>query len=185
MICLVRRWSLPAALVAAVLGLAACAGSSSPVPLVPGQMTTAGFNHYGTQLRVVTPEGMPMAATCPKKYLACATVSLTKGLVLDLCYGPSSDSPCSTTKNYKWSGDVCLAKARKCAKIEQMTAAWTGPFRCSKKPKACGGVTKGDYVVDTISIGKTPPKKSQTYLYKQAIDLSGNVLAHIGLNVGP
>lgn len=99
---------------------------------------------------------------------------------------PVGKSPCTTTKSYKWSGNVCLAKATKCGKIEQMTAAWTGPFPCSKKPKHCfDDVKKGEYEVDTISIGKTPPKQSKQYLYKQAIALDGKVQGYVGLAVGP
>ncbi len=187
MISLVRRWSLLAASVSAAVTLTACAGSSgSPVPLAPGQMAPAELFGSAAQLHVVAPEGVPLPAACPKQYLDCATVSLKKGLVLDWCDGPSNTNPCTTTKKYKWSGDVCLAKATKCGKIEQMTAAWTGPFPCSKKPKACiGGTKKGDYEVDTISIGKTPPKQSKSYLYKQAVALDGKVQAYVGLNVGP
>ena len=53
------------------------------------------------------------------------------------CYGPSSD-PCSKSNagNYTWSGIVCDAKGKTCKKpIKQLTAKWTGPFKCRKKDK--------------------------------------------------
>lgn len=184
MICLVRRWSLSAALVTAALALTACAGSSgSPVPLAPDQISPAGVFESGAQLHAVTSSEGVLAAACPKQYLDCFTVSLKKGLVIDWCDGPSKN-PCGTTKKYTWSGDVCLAKSKTCNPIEQMTAKWTGPFACKASVKVCGGKTKGSYVVDTISIGKTPPKKTKSYLYKQAIDLDSKLAASIGLNVG-
>lgn len=178
---LIRQWSLPAAFAAAALALTACAGSSgSPVPLAPYQILSGA-----TQLHATSElEGVP-AAACPKQYLGCSTVSLKKGLVLYWCNGPKK-SACKDTKKSTWSGNVCLAKSKTCKPIEQMTAAWTGPFPCKPKPKRCYGGTKiGDYETDTISIGKTPPKQTKKYIYKQDIDLDSKLAATIGLNVGP
>ena len=181
MISLIRQWSLPAAFAATALALTACAGSiGSPVPLAPDQVSPSA-----TQLQTSSEfEGAP-ATACPKQYLACFKVSLKKGLVIYWCNGTKKD-PCKTTKKSTWSGDVCLAKSKKCKPIEQMTAAWTGPFPCKSKPKNCVGGTKiGDYEVDTISIGKTPPKQTKKYIYRQDIDLDSKLAATIGLNVGP
>jgi hypothetical protein len=65
-----------------------------------------------------------------------------------------------------------------------MTAVWSGPFKCNPSIKVCVGKSKGEYVVDTISIGSPPPKKTKKYIYKQEIDLNGSAAADIGLNVG-
>jgi hypothetical protein len=183
MISLVRPWSLPAAFVAAALALSACSGNSgSPVPLAPGQIPPGGLYASGAQLHALgTSPAMPAASSCPSQYLSCFTVSLSKGLVINWCDG-TKKSPCSTTKKYTWSGDVCKATATTCKAIEQMTAAWTGPFPCTVS--ICK-TKKGDYEVDTISIGKKPPKKTKAYDYKQEIELNGSEAAYVGLNVGP
>lgn len=178
---LIRQWSLPVAFAAAALALTACAGSSGlPVPLAPDQVSSGGIQLYAAPEFEAAP-----AAACPKQYLQCFTVSLKKGLVIYWCNGSKKD-PCKDTKKSTWSGNVCLAKSKKCKPIEQMTAAWTGPFPCKSKPKDCVNHTKiGDYETDTISIGKTPPKQTKKYIYMQDIDLDSKVAATIGLNVGP
>jgi hypothetical protein len=181
MISLLRRWALPAALASAALGLAACAGNSgSPVPLAPSQMLAGGL-HLGA-VRAMEPG----AGTCPTTYINCFTVSLKKGLKITWCDGTTAN-PCADTNMYTWSGEICLAKAKACGKksIKQFTVKWTGPFKCTKK--ACKGfkTQKGYYELDTIGIGKTPPKQEMTLEYKQAIDLNGAVAGYIGLNVGP
>ncbi|HEY2475960.1 MAG TPA: hypothetical protein VGI19_14315 [Candidatus Cybelea sp.] len=186
MMSLIRRWSFPAAIVTAALALTACGGSSgSPVSMTPNQIPLAGSSDFGTQLHASTLSEVAQAASCPtSKFLQCFTVSLKSGLVVDWCDG-TKKSPCADTKKFMWSGDVCLTKAKTCNPIKQMTAAWTGPFKCKASIKVCNGGTKGDYEVDTISIGKTPPKKTSKYIYKQAIDLNSSLAAYIGLNVGP
>lgn len=181
MISLLRRWSLPAVLAAAALGLAACAGSNgSPVPLAPSQMAAGGF-HLGT-VRAMEPN----AAACPKQFLSCFTVSLSKGLKITWCDGPAS-APCMDTNKYTWSGEICLTKTKTCGakSIKQFTVKWTGPFKCTKK--ACKGFAThvGYYELDTIGIGKTPPKQTMKYIYKQDINVNGALGATIGLNVGP
>jgi hypothetical protein len=181
MICLVGRGSLAAAFVTAVMALTACAGSSGPsVPLAPNQIPPAGFQESGARLHS---DAVP-AATCPKHYIDCITVSLKHGAIDDWCYGKASFQ-CGETNKYKWSGAVCLASAKTCKPIKQMTAKWTGPFRCRTKIGVCGGSTKGSYEVDTISIGNPPPKQTKLYLYKQAIILSGALGGYLGINVGP
>jgi hypothetical protein len=185
MISLVRRWSLPAAIITAGFALTACAGNNgSPVPLGPNQISPTGL--FGAQLHGMAQGGVPAAAPkCPSQYLQCFTVSLKKGLVINWCDGTKKE-PCIDTSKYTWSGDVCEATSTPtCGPIKQMTAAWTGPFPCKKDPKACGGTKKGDYEVDTISIGSPKPKKTKKYLYKQEIELDGSAAAYIGLNVGP
>jgi hypothetical protein len=185
MICLVGRRSLPGALAAAVFGLTACAGSiGSPVSLTPNQISPAGFRDSGAQLRATATSKSVLPAACAKKYLGCYTVSRKHGLVIDWCDGPTSD-PCVDTKNYTWSGDVCKSNAETCNPIEQMTAKWTGPFKCTTKIKVCGDSTKGTYEADTISIGKNPPKPTKSYAYKQEIILSGSSAGYVGFNVGP
>ena len=100
------------------------------------------------------------------------------------CYGPSS-SQCSETNMVTWSGVVCDAKGKTCKKpIKQLTAAWTGPFKCKKKDKCA---SKGYYELDTLTPG--PGLKVTTkYVYKQDIHYCvssascGDV--YIGLNVG-
>lgn len=182
MVCLIGRWSLPAAFAAAVLALTACAGSTgSPVPLA-NQVPPAGFPNSGAGLHAATLGVLP--ASCPSGFINCFTVSLKKGLTIDWCDGPKSN-PCVDTGNYKWSGAVCKTTAKVCKPIEQMTAKWTGPFACKKTIKICAGKTTGKYVVDRISIGKTPPKQTKSYIYKQEIELNGSYAAYIGLNVGP
>jgi hypothetical protein len=181
----VGRRSLPAAFAAAVFALTACSGSTgSPVPLAPNQVSPTGFHSSGAQLRATSNSKGVLPAACSKKYLDCYTVSLKHGLVIDWCDGPSSYS-CEDTKNYTWGGSVCKSTAKTCNPIEQMTAKWTGPFKCKAKIKVCAGSTKGTYVLDTISIGKTPPKQTKAYLYKQEIILSGSAAAYVGFNVGP
>lgn len=185
MVCLIGRWSLPAAFAAAVLALAACAGNTgSPVPLAFNQIQPAGFQGFGAGLHAATTGVLP--AACPKGDIECFTVSLKKGLTVDWCYGPKSN-PCDETSKYTWSGAVCTAKAKTCKPIEQMTAKWTGPFACKKAITICGKkFTSGDeYVVDKISIGKTPPKQTKSYAYKQEIELDSAAAGYIGLNVGP
>ena len=135
-------------------------------------------------LRSASTSKGPLLAVCPGKYLECYTVSRKHGLVIDWCANATSE-PCAKTNAYTWSGNVCKANAQTCNPIEQMTATWTGPFKCKTKIKVCDGSTQGTYEIDTISIGKTPPKLTKRYLYKQEILLSGDFAAYVGFNVGP
>ena len=64
-----------------------------------------------------------------------------------------------------------------------MTAKWTGPFKCNKT--ACKGY-KGTYEQDTISKGKTPPKVTTKYIYKQQVNVCAGSSCgtyYIGINV--
>jgi hypothetical protein len=171
--------------VAAAL-LAACSSSNGLPPggQAFGQMPSAVQHIRGAQLTSMGSNVQP-AATCSTKYLGCYTVSLSKGLDIDWCYGPKKD-PCEDTTDYTWSGNVCTAKSKKCGAIEQMTAAWSGPYKCTKKIAGCHK-KKGDWEEDKISIGKTPPKKTTQYAYKQEIKVCAGSSCgtyYIGLNVG-
>jgi hypothetical protein len=185
MIYLVRRWPLPAALGTVALALGACAGSGgSPVPLTPDQISPAGFRVSRVQLHLMSiSEGVP-DVRCPKRYLfGCDSVSVKTGFVAYWCEGTPTGGPCATTEKYKWTGNVCRATSKTCSLVEQMTAAWTGPFPCKSNPYRCAGTKKGYYEVDTISIGKAPPKQNKRYRWKQQILLSGSLLTEIGLDV--
>ena len=122
--------------------------------------------------------------TCPKRFLDCDTVSAKHGALLIWCYGPSSD-PCSDSDagDVTWSGVVCLAKGATCKKpIKQLTAAWSGPFKCKAKDKCTG-----TYELDTITPGPGL-KQTKSYLYKQDIHICASAScedAYVGLNVGP
>lgn len=181
-----RRWSVAAALVSAAFVLSACAGNSGPsVPAAPIQNSSSLFAPLGGQPALSAFGAHSDATTCPKKYLDCFTYSLKKGLKVNWCYGPTSDA-CKDTKDYKWSGIVCDAKGATCKKpIEQLTAKWTGPFKCTKKTN-CPGMSKGFYELDTITKGKTPPKITTKYAYKQDIHICAGTSCqdvYIGINV--
>ena len=184
MICLLGRWSVSAASLAAVVALTACAGSGSAVPTAPNQIPQAGFREFGQQLHAMTaPGSVRPALTCPKKYINCFTVSRTNGIIIDWCDGTSSN-PCGDTSNYTWSGAVCHASVTTCAPIKPLAATWTGPFPCTASVTICGS-TKGTYEVDTIKPGKHPPGVTKGYGFKQQILLSGASAGYIGLQVGP
>ncbi len=178
------RWAVRATLTVAAFALSACAGNNlSPTPNVEGfnQAASAGAE-IGARPGLMTLNAQPNVK-CPTKYLDCDTVSKKNGLVLNWCIGPSTN-PCSKSSagNYTWSGVVCDAKGKTCKKpIKQLTAAWTGPFKCKKKDKC-----KGTYEVDTITPG--PGLKVTTkYAYKQDVHVcasSGCQDVYIGLNVG-
>jgi hypothetical protein len=176
------RWTAPATLTSAMLALTACAGGNwSAVPSAQGssQIASVGVNQAHIAILNAQPN-----VTCPKQYLDCDTVSQKHGALLIWCYGPSSD-PCSDSDagEVTWSGVVCLAKGGTCKKpIKQLTAAWSGPFKCKAKDKC-----KGTYELDTISPGPGL-KQTKSYLYKQDIHICASAScedAYVGLNVGP
>ena len=174
---------MPAATLTMLFALFACAGGpGSPVPLTPGQNTPASFQTAGSQEGLTAGGTEPNATSCPSKFTGgCYTFSLSKGLKIGWCFGPPSDR-CSKTKDYAWSGNVCLAKTKKCAAIEQLKAKWTGPFKCTKN--LC--TSKGTYELDTITKGSKPPKVTKLYAYKQQIHICGNGVCendYIGINV--
>ncbi|MBV9234041.1 MAG: hypothetical protein JO030_08370, partial [Candidatus Eremiobacteraeota bacterium] len=172
---IISRWTVPVGIMSAAF-LTACAGGGPATPVGTNQALPL-VNGGGYQLTTI---GARTDATCPKQFTAgCFTYSLSKGLKISWCYGPNSD-PCSTTQNYKWSGDVCLATSKDCDPIEQLTATWSGPFKC--KPKVC--TSKGKYELDTITAGKTPPKPTNKYIYKQEIDICAKSCStyYIGIN---
>lgn len=173
---------VPASIAATLFALSACsAGSGQPVPLTPTQSAAAYSQFFAGQEGLTALGAVQNTGSCPAKFNAgCYTFSLSKGLKIGWCYGPSSDR-CGNTKDYKWSGNVCLAKARRCKPIAQLKAKWTGPFKCTKK--IC--TSKGFYELDTITKGSKPPKVTQQYVYKQQIRICGSkcVTYYIGINV--
>lgn len=157
--------------------------NGSTMPGAPGFSPSAAPGYQSAQgLRVVNPSAQPMV-TCPQRYLDCVTVSKKKGADLIWCYGPSSD-PCAHSKagKVKWSGIVCVAKGKTCKKpIKQLTAKWSGPFKCKAQDKCTG-----TFELDTIKPGPGL-KETKRYVYKQDIHIScsGCADAYVGLNVGP
>jgi hypothetical protein len=115
----------------------------------------------------LTALGAQPEAACPKSFNAgCFTFSLSKGLKVAWCIR-SSRNRCEGANDDRWFGYVCLTKTKnkQCGPIERMTAKWTGPFKCTKK--IC--TSKGYYELDTITKGKTPPKVTNMYVYKQDV----------------
>jgi hypothetical protein len=167
------------------LTLSACAGGAfSPVPSgnAAGQLAPGGASSFD-RLSTLNSSVQPNAASCSKKkYAYCETVSLKNGLELMWCVGTKKD-PCKDTGAYKWSGIVCDAKGATCKKpIPELTAAWTGPFKCKAKDKCTG-----TWELDTITPGKGL-KQNKAYIYKQNIHACKGTKcdnAYIGLNVGP
>lgn len=173
---------LTASILPVALALSACSGGSgSAVPTVSNQ--NAFSQSFANQVELTPTGTQPNTGTCPSRFTAgCYTFSLSKGLKVAFCYGPSSDR-CSTTKDYTWSGNVCLTKAKRCKPIAQLKAKWTGPFKCTKK--TCK--SRGEYELDTITKGSPAPKKTQQYVYKQQIHICGGggcVNYWLGINVG-
>lgn len=178
------RWAVPAIVMVAAFALSACGGGNvSTTPSVQGFNQGAGTGADNLTRPGVTMLNAQPNAKCPKKYLACDTVSKKKGLVIMWCYGPSS-AACSETNSITWSGVVCDAKGKTCRKpTKVMTATWSGPFKCRKKDKCS---SKGYYELDTITPGKGL-KTTKKYAYKQDIHYcSGSSCGdvYVGLNVG-
>lgn len=177
------QWSALA--LASMLALSACAGTTGPtMPSAPGFNQSASVVAQSAGEPHVANASVQPNVTCPKRYLDCDSVSKTKGAELIWCYGPTSD-PCgkSDAGKVKWSGVVCLAKGATCkGPIKQLTAKWSGPFKCKSQDKC-----KGTFELDTIKPGPGL-KETSKYLYKQDIHLclgSSCEDAYVGLNVGP
>ncbi len=178
------RWAGPVLAMVAAFALSACGGGNvSTTPSVQSFNQSAGIGADNLTRPSVTTLNVQPNVKCPKKYLTgCDTVSKKKGLVIHVVLG-TKKHPCADTNKVTWSGVVCDAKGKTCKKpIKQMTAAWSGPFKCKKKDM-CG--SKGYFELDTITPGKglKPTKK---YVYKQDIHYCagsscGDV--YIGLNV--
>jgi hypothetical protein len=182
------RWAALA--LTSILVLAACGANNGPT--IPEGSALDESASIGRQsawgVRAANPSARPNVK-CPKRFSTCYTVSEANGLKVPWCYGPKSD-PCSKSnvkvwdhKAITWSGVVCLAKGNTCPEpIAQMTAKWTGPFKCKGSAYTC----KGTYEVDTITPGPGLHETAQ-YLYKQdarvCVGSSCEDLL-IGLNVG-
>jgi hypothetical protein len=153
------------AMLASALTLSACAGGAfAPVPSGNAASQLAPAGALGAdRLSTLNPPVQPNATKCPKGYAYCETVSLKNGLEIAWCTGTKTDA-CADTSKYKWSGIVCDAKDATCKKpITELTAAWSGPFKCKAKDKC-----KGTYELDTITPGKGL-KPTKAYIYKQDI----------------
>ncbi len=176
-----RSW-LPAVFLSAAFALSGCGGGSAPtLPDASNQIPSSFNDRVGGE--GITALGARMDEACAKKFTAgCFTFSLSKGLKISWCYGPSSDR-CKTTQDYTWSGDVCLTATKDCDAIKPLTATWSGPYKC-KVGKTCQ--SKGHYELDTISKGKKPPKPTKKYVYKQQINVCATscITYYIGINVG-
>lgn len=178
------RWAMQAILIAAAFALSACAGgglSTTPSTQGSSQAPSGGADN-GARLDIAAPYAYPNVK-CPKKYLTCYTASKKTGLAIAWCYGAASN-PCvrSHADKASWSGIVCTAKGQTCKKpIKQLTAKWSGPFKCRKKDQC-----RGTYELDTLAPGPGL-KRTITYVYKQDIHacVGKNCQdVYIGLNVG-
>lgn len=187
---LVRLSQWSALALTSILVLAACSANNGPT--VPGGSGLGEPDSIGQQsawgVRAANPSLRPNVK-CPKRFTSCYTVSEAKGLILWWCYGPKSD-PCSKSnvkvwdhKAITWSGVVCKAKGATCpGPIAQMSAKWTGPFKCKGSAYTC----KGTYEFDTITPG-SGLQESHKYLYKQDTRICAGTSCQdslIGLNVG-
>jgi hypothetical protein len=169
--------------VAAAFTLAACAGGSVPTtPNVQGvnQAVSTGAS-FGTP--AIAPLNAQPTASCPSQFTAgCTTVSQKNGAVLRWCIGKGSN-PCSKSQaaKYSWSGVVCDAKGKTCKKpIKQLTAKWSGPFKCKKKDNC-----KGTYELDTLTPGPGL-KATKKYVYKQDVHICAGKNCkdyYLGINV--
>ena len=172
-----------AALISAAFALAACSGPGSST--VPG---AAGAGTFGSPQSAEQPQiraiGVQPDTTCPKQYYNCYTFSLSKGLAIDWCYGPSSN-PCSETGKYKWSGGVCASSNKMCYPphpfLKPFVVKWSGPLKCKT-------TCTGTYELDKLTKGSPAPKKTTKYAFKQDIHACPKaggkcVDAHVGLSV--
>jgi hypothetical protein len=181
MISRLSRLAAPAILTSALVALSACGGST--VPSTPGSAQNAAVGHTGAALERAALMYVSPNATCPARYVACETVSKKSGLEALWCYGPKSD-PCSHSDagKVKWTGVVCLAAGKTCAKpIKELTGTMTGPYKCKPSDKC-----HGTWELDTIKPGPGL-KETQQYLYKQDVRACRTpcINSLVGLNVGP
>jgi hypothetical protein len=174
-------WTALAALTPAMLVLSSCAGGNwSTLPNSPGVSQVASVGAISVEQPHIAVQNGQSNVTCPKRYLACVTVSQSTGAQIIFCYGPCTKSRAG---DVTWSGIVCGAKGATCKKpIKQLTGTWTGPFKCRPKDQC-----KGTFELDTITPG---PGLEQTkaYKYKQDSHIclgSKCADAYLGLNVGP
>ncbi len=176
-----RLLILPAILMAAAFAFSACAGGNLSTPSVQGLSQAASAAHNGGEMGAAILNAQPNV-TCPSRFFACVTVSQKHAIELDWCYGPPSD-PCSNSNagKPKWTGIVCAAAGNTCkAPIKQLTAKWSGPFKCGK---GCNGT----YEVDKLTPGPGL-KQTKQYAYKQDVHICAGkkcLIDLVGLNVGP
>lgn len=176
-----RLWAGPVALIVATSALSACGGGSLPTtPSMQGfsQPASAGADRsFRSSITIV--RGEPNV-NCPSRFYDCTTVSQKNGAVIIWCYG-TRRQPCRDTDAYTWSGIVCTAAGATCKKpIKQLTAKWSGPFKCRPKDRC-----KGTYVLDTLKPGPGL-KVTKKYIYKQDVRMcAGRVCTndYSGINV--
>jgi hypothetical protein len=180
MISRLSRLAAPAILASALVALSACGGST--VPSTPGSSQNAAVGGAGVALEQAALMNVRPNATCSHKYVACETVSKSKGLELEWCYGPKSD-PCSHSNagKVKWTGVVCLAAGKGCSKpIKQLTGKMTGPYKC-KPSNDCHGTWELDTITPEAGL-----KETKQYIYKQDVrSCSPCDSSLVGLDVGP
>jgi hypothetical protein len=177
------RWAALVTVTSALV-LSACAGGTwSSMPSVPGSSQSASIGPQSGYQPGIAHLNVQPNATCPKRFVACVTVSKTEGVQLIWCYGPKAD-PCSKSDaaKGKWSGIVCTAAGKTCKKpVKQLTASWSGPFKC-KPEDDC----KGNFELDTIKPGPGL-KETNKYIYKQDSHFCVGTRCedkYIGLDVG-
>jgi len=184
MISRLRQWPSIATLTSALM-LSACAGGAGP-----SAPNATGFGQAGRagllgsyQPHIANTNAQPNTS-CPTRFVECVTVSVKTGAELIWCWGPESD-PCgdSDAGKVKWSGIVCTAQGSTCkAPIKQLTASWSGPYKCKPSDKC-----KGTFELDTLKPGPGL-KETSKYVYKQDIHVctskSDCENEYIGINVG-
>lgn len=180
MISRLSRLAAPAIITSAFVILSACGGST--VPSMPGSNQSAAIGSESVALEQAAMIIAQPNATCPKRFVACGTVSVKNGLEAIWCYGPKND-PCSKSDvgKVKWTGVVCLAAGKTCAKpIKLLTGKMTGPYKC-KPSDNCHGT----WELDTITPGPGL-KETKQYLYKQDVRACRTpcLISLVGLNVG-
>jgi hypothetical protein len=181
MISRLSRLAALGTLMSALVALSACGGST--VPSTPASSQNAGAGGTSVALERAAVMIAQPDVTCPTRYVACGKVSKKNGLEALWCYGPKSD-PCSHSNagKVKWSGIVCLAAGKSCAKpIKELTGTMSGPYKCKPSDKC-----HGTWELDKITPGPGL-KETKQYLYKQDVRACGSPcdISLVGLDVGP
>ncbi len=174
------RLAAPAALLAAY-ALSACAGGNSPTtPSVQGFEPAVSVGADNAAAPAMAILNAKPNVNCPARFYDCTTVSQKNGAVVMWCSG-TRKKPCKETNKYTWSGIVCVANGPTCKKpIKQLTAKWSGPFKCKPKDKC-----KGTYVLDTLTPGPGL-KVTKKYIYKEEIRMCAGTACtedYSGINV--
>jgi hypothetical protein len=157
---------LSALVLTSALALSGCAGNAGPTTPSAANFSRSAAGPTSAWSAHIA-NSSPLTATCPKRFYACVTIPKSKESGLVWCYGPESD-PCgnSDAGKAKWSGVVCLAAGNGCkGPIKQLTAKWSGPFKC-KTSDDCDGTYELDALTPHSGI-----KVSGKYIYKQNVHI--------------